>query len=164
MNTKLENAQHRFMEGIGTLCDSFGLNKFIAQLYALLYLSERPLSLDDMASKLKVSKGNISLNIRELEKWGAVRNIWVKGSRKDYYEANLDVKKVMAGKLKSGVQRRMAEVSDMISEFKRIIQSASSELTDEEKGIVKIYEERLKKIEELEALVSNAMSLADKLL
>jgi DNA-binding transcriptional regulator GbsR (MarR family) len=164
MNTKLELAQHKFMEGIGKLCDSFGLNKFIAQLYALLYLSNRPLSLDDMTEMLEVSKGTVSLNIRELEKWGAVRSVWVKGSRKDYYEANLDVKKVVAQKMRSGAQKRIQEISRMIDEFKSITQSAAPELSEEERNIANIYEERLKKIEELNALASNAMSLADKLL
>jgi len=164
MNNKLEIAQHKFMEGIGKLCDSFGLNKFIAQLYALLYLSDKRLSLDDMAEKLQVSKGNISLNIRELEKWGAVKNVWVKGSRKDYYEADLDIKKVISNKVKSGVQKRIQEISGMLDEFNAIVQSARGELTEEEMAIVKIYEERLKKIEELKTLASTAMSLADKLL
>jgi DNA-binding transcriptional regulator GbsR (MarR family) len=106
----------------------------------------------------------VSLNIRELEKWGAVRSVWVKGSRKDYYEADLDVKKVVGNKLKTGIQKRVQEVSSMIDDFKAIVQSATGELTEEERHIVKIYEERLKKIEELKTLVSNAMSLAEKLL
>ena len=165
MNYRLENAQHRFMEGIGTLCDSFGLNKFIAQLYALLYLSEGPLSLDDMASKLMVSKGNISLNIRELEKWGAVRNVWVKGSRKDYYEANLDVKKVVVNKLRAGIQRRIAEVFTMVDESKAIVQSADAELaTEEERHLARTYGERFKTIEELNALASSALGLVEKFL
>lgn len=164
MNNKLESAQHKFIESIGKLCDSFGLNRFVAQLYAVLYLSDKPLSLDEMAERLKVSKGNVSVNIRELEKWGAVKNIWVKGSRKDYYEANLDVKKVIMNKLKSGIQHRMSEVQDMMDDFNRIVESADNELTDEEKQIAKVYNDRMKKIEELKALASNALSLADKLL
>lgn len=163
MNNKLQAAEHRFIESIGKLCDSFGLNKFIAQLYAILYLSDKPLSLDDMVEKLGVSKGNISVNIRELESWGAVRSVWVKGSRKDFYEAELDVKKVISNKLKSSVQKRIQEVSSMVDDFNAIVQSANGELTDEEKRIAKIYAERLKKIEELKAFASNALALAEKL-
>ena len=58
MNSRLEIAQDKFIDSIGKLCDSFGLNRFIAQLYAVLYLSDSPLSLDEIAEKLKVSKGN----------------------------------------------------------------------------------------------------------
>ena len=78
MNSKkLEMAQHKFMEGIGRMCHTFGFNKLLAQLYALLYLNGRPFSLDEMVEVLGVSKGNISVNIRELERWGAVKNVWV---------------------------------------------------------------------------------------
>jgi len=164
MHTKLEIAQHKFIEHISMLCDSFGLNKFVAQLYALLYLSDKPLSLDDMVERLKVSKGNISVNIRELEKWGAVRNVWVKGSRKNYYEANLDLKKVITNKLRSGAQKRLSEIEGMLDEFKNIIRSASGELAEEEKDLAKVYEERIKRVEELKDFGINALALAEKLL
>lgn len=164
MNHNLEQAQDKFIESIGKLCDSFGLNRFIAQLYAVLYLSEKPLSLDDLVERLKVSKGNVSINIRELESWGAVRSVWVKGSRKDYYEANLDVKGVILKKVKSGMQKRIGQTSDMIDGFKGMIQSPDPTWTDEEKRMVKIFEERMKKIEELKSLASTALSLAEKVL
>jgi DNA-binding transcriptional regulator GbsR (MarR family) len=114
--------------------------------------------------RLKVSKGNISLNIRELEKWGAVRNVWVKGSRKDFYEANLDVKKIIGNKIKSGILRRAAEVSSMLDEFNAIVRSADGELTEEEARMARLYEERMKKIEELKTLAVSAVNLADKIL
>jgi DNA-binding transcriptional regulator GbsR (MarR family) len=164
MNNKLELAQNKFIASIAKLCDSFGLNKFVAQLYAVLYLSDKPLSLDDMADRLGVSKGNVSINIRELEKWGAVKNVWIKGSRKDYYEANLDVKGVLTGKLRSGMQRRLGEISTMIEESRKIIQSSEVAVTEEDKRLAMIYQERFSKVEELRALASNAMALADKLL
>ena len=163
MNNKLEMAQHRFIEDIGKLCGSFGLNKFVAQLYAVLYLSDKPLSLDDIVEKLKVSKGNISLNIRELEKWGAVRSVWVKGSRRDFYEANLDVKSVVLNKLKSGIQKRIGEISNMIGEFNKNVQSPDSTWTEDEKRVAKVYAERFKKVEELKELAMTALTLADKL-
>lgn len=162
MNTKIEMAQDKFIEGVGKLAESFGMNKFFAQLYAVLYLSNKPLSLDDMAERLRVSKGNISLNIRELENWGIVKNVWVKGSRKDYYEVDPDIKKAFMKKFKSSIQKRIGEVSGMIEEFKEIIGSAKSELTEEEKKIVESYHAKLKKIEELKSLASKIMVVAEK--
>jgi len=164
MPSNLEIAQDKFIESIGKMCDSFGLNRFIAQLYAILYISDRPLSLDGMAEKLKVSKGNVSINIRELERWGAVKNIWVKGSRKDYYEANLDIKSVILKKVKAGIQKRIEETSGMIDGFKGMIQSQGEGWTEEEKMLARIYEDRLKKIEELKNLATTALTLADKIL
>ncbi|MDD5436311.1 MAG: hypothetical protein PHX20_02085 [Candidatus Omnitrophica bacterium] len=163
MHNKLEMAQDKFVESIGKLASSFGVNQFIAQLYAVLYLSDKPLSLDELVERLKASKGNISLNIRELENWGAVKNVWVKGSRKDYYEADPDVRKVVVNKLRSSVQKRMGQVSNMIEEFKELVGSAESEMTAEDKKTVKSYQEKLKKIEDMKNLATKAMSLAEKL-
>ncbi len=163
MHSNLEIAQDKFLEGIGKLAQGFDLNQFIAQLYAVLYLSEKPLSLDDMVERLKASKGNVSLNIRELEKWGAVKSVWVKGSRKDYYEAEPDVKKVAANKLKSAVQKRLDDVSVMMKEFKNIVSSAENEMSEEDRKLARAYHEKLKKIEGMKELASKALSLAEKL-
>lgn len=164
MHNKLELAQDRFIERIGNMCSKFGLNHFLAQLFAVLYLNNKPLSLDELAEKLKGSKGNVSINIRELERWGAVRKIWIKGSRKDFYEAESDIKKVFTDRLKSSIQKRISEVSNMLQEFNDILSSADGELTEEEQQIARIYAERLKKIEGLNKLAANAFILADKLL
>lgn len=164
MNNNLETARDKFIEGISRMGDAFGLNRFVIQLYALLYLTGKPLSLDEIAEVLGASKGNVSINIRELERWGAVRNVWIKGSRRDYYEAEPDVKKVLLNKFKSAAEKRLTEVSNLTAEFNEIVQSNSGNLTEEEKSIVKVYKERSKKIEELNALASNALKIAGKLL
>lgn len=164
MNNKLAQAQNRFISYIASVCDDFGLNRFIAQLYGILYMSDKPLSLDELAEKLGASKGNVSINIRELEKWGAVRSIWVKGSRKDFYEAELDVKKVISNKLKSSVSKRLNEVSNMIDEVRSIIDDGRSEMSDEDKKAAEVYETRLKKIEDLKKLASAALTIAEKVL
>lgn len=164
MNKKLELAEDKFIEHIGNLCNKFGLNNFIAQLYGVLYLSNRPLSLDELSQKLKASKGNISINIRILERWGAVKRAWIKGSRRDYYQAELDLRRVLGERIKTSFQKHMSEISNMLEEFSKLIESASGELTKEEKGIARIYEARLKKIEELRGLGSRALSIAEKFL
>lgn len=164
MNNKLEEVQNRFLENIEKMSDDFGLNGFVAKLYGVLYLKAKPLSLDEMAEVLGVSKGNVSINIRILETWGAVRKVWVKGSRKDYYEAHLDIKKVFLNKVKAGLQKRISEVSNMINESNKLLASAKAELSEEDKNIAKGYAERLRKIGELKGLVANALALAEKLL
>jgi DNA-binding transcriptional regulator GbsR (MarR family) len=83
----LAEAHEFFIQGAGKI--SAGLlgmiNKVGGQIYALLFLSDEPLSLDEIAEKLSVSKSNVCINIRLLEDFDLVRKVWVKGSRKDYY-------------------------------------------------------------------------------
>ena len=70
MDKNLIRARDNFVEGIGYLASTVGLNRVIGQLYAMLFLSSEPLCLDDMAERLKISKGSASVNIRELGKLG----------------------------------------------------------------------------------------------
>lgn len=164
MHQKIVSAQDNFIENIGKLCDSFGMNRFIAQLYAVLYLSDKPLSLDEIVERLKVSKGNVSVNIRLLENMGAVRNVWVKGSRKDFYEANLDIKDIILRRARSAVEKRVHDSTDLVESFKGMVSSDDPNFTEEDRKAMKLYEERMKKIEELNSFASTALALMDKML
>jgi DNA-binding transcriptional regulator GbsR (MarR family) len=85
----LDEANDIFIQGAGKISATLlgMINKVGGQIYALLFLSDEPLSLDDIANRLSVSKSNVSINIRMLEDYNLVRKVWVKGSRKDYYSA-----------------------------------------------------------------------------
>lgn len=162
MDKKLELAHNEFIAGIGRMSSAFGLNRFVTQLYGLLYLSERPLSLDEMAEALGVSKGNVSINVRELEKWGAVRNIWVKGSRKDYYQAEGDLKKFFLNKVKSSIQKRSGELTTMLEDFERTIESLNNGANKEKAQEIMHYKRKLKEIKKLRDTALNAVKLFSK--
>lgn len=87
MNQDIENIKDRFVEGMGKISKFWGFNRLMGQLYGLLYLSPEPMTLDQLAEGLKVSKGSVSTNIRAIERWGMVEKIWIKADRKDYYKA-----------------------------------------------------------------------------
>lgn len=164
MHKELEVIQDEFLTTIGNLSNTFGLNGFVATLYGFLYLNIRPYSLDELTGTLSVSKGNVSINIRLLEKLGIVKKVWVKGSRKDYYQAEPDIKKVFFNKVKLGVQKRISEISDMLEKSDRIIASIDGKLTPEDKAILAGYQERLKNIEGLKKMASAALMLSDRLI
>ena len=148
MNENLTKAQDIFLDKINQICGKFGLNNMMAQLYAILYLSDKTLSLDDMVERLKISKGSASTNIRALERYGAVRKVWIKGSRKDYYEAEVDIAKVIMGRIKAMSQNRLSEVDEMISSSCRILNSVNSSNEDEKKEI-EVFKQRLEKLRNL---------------
>ena len=164
MSKKLELAQDKLMEHIRNLCSKFGLNSFVAQIFVVLYFSKKPISLDDLTKRLHASKGNVSINIRVLESWGAVRKIWIRGSRKDYYEAEPDIKRFFLNKIKASLQKSLSESQRILDEFKQVFQESSLEITGEEKETLDVYKERLSKIEELKTLASNLLSLAENIL
>lgn len=107
-----------FVELIGNMGAGLGLSKTACQLYALLYIKGKPLSLDAMAESLGISKGNVSVNIRNLERWEAVKKVWKKGSRKDYYRAEEDIEAIVLTRIKEGAGRRVEALKEYIEENK----------------------------------------------
>ena len=77
----------RLVETMGHTTQSLGIGRVLGQIFAYLYLSPQPCSLDDITTTLAISKGSASMGVRQLEQWGAVEKVWVKGDRKDYYQA-----------------------------------------------------------------------------
>ena len=78
----------RFIEDAGNTTQALGVGRVVGQIFAYLYFSEEARTLDDMKEALGISKGSASMGVRQLEQWGAVQRVWVKGDRKDFYTAN----------------------------------------------------------------------------
>ncbi|MCK5533896.1 transcriptional regulator [bacterium] len=160
MNSKLKVIEEEFIETIGQLSESLSINRIVGQLYALLFLSPGPLSLDDMVDKLKISKGNASVNIRELERWNAVKKVWIKGERKNFYRANLDVLKIVINCFKNGLIQRMKKSTDKIAKTQETLNKSSSLfINKEEKNIAEIYQDRLKRIKEISEKTENLVKV-----
>jgi DNA-binding transcriptional regulator GbsR (MarR family) len=70
---------------------SWGVNRTVAQIHALLYIAPRPLTAEEIAETLSVARSNVSTSLRELQGWGIVRVAHVLGDRRDYFESMRDV-------------------------------------------------------------------------
>lgn len=92
----LDQARAVFIEGMGAASATSGvLSQLQGRIFAVLFLEDHPLSLDEIAEALQLSKSNISINIRGLVEWHLVRRVSVPNSRKDHYEAASDFWRVM---------------------------------------------------------------------
>jgi len=114
----LDDAMDTFIQGAGKISSALlgMINKVGGQIYALLFLSDDPLSLDEISDRLSVSKSNISINIRMLEDYNLVRKVWVKGSRRDYYAAERSYPKKV---LRDFLERIYGTLSDAITTIER---------------------------------------------
>ncbi|MEW6448788.1 MAG: MarR family transcriptional regulator [Bacillota bacterium] len=90
MDEKLHKAREQLVAALGRQSSFWGLGKITGELYAVLYLSERPLTLAELAEALGVTKGNVSVAIRVLEQLGMVRRSMRPGDRRVFFEAELD--------------------------------------------------------------------------
>src|SRR5215831_7401517 len=91
-NTKrMPPAVQEFVLRWGDMGNQWGVNRSVAQIQALLYLSERPLTAEDIAEQLGLARSNVSNSIKELLPWNLIRRVPVKGDRREHYEAETDV-------------------------------------------------------------------------
>jgi len=158
MTGELTKAQDIFLDRINQICGKFGLNNVMAQLYAVLYMSGKPMSLTDMAERLKISKPSASINIRSLERYGVVRKVWVKGSRRDYYEADSDIYKVLTDRVKSMAEGRLSELEEMLDSSYRALYTVNSH-SKEEKEASKVFRQKLDELKSLHGRVRSAFNL-----
>jgi DNA-binding transcriptional regulator GbsR (MarR family) len=88
---KLTPIQQRFVLTWGEMGARWGINRTVAQIHALLFLSEHPLDAETIAGTLGVARSNVSTSLRELQGWGIVRVTHVLGDRRDRFESLKDV-------------------------------------------------------------------------
>ena len=74
----------------GDLGNHWGVNRSIAQMHALLYLADRPMTAEAIAAELGIARSNVSNSLKELLAWKLVRRVPVRGDRRDHYEAETD--------------------------------------------------------------------------
>jgi DNA-binding transcriptional regulator GbsR (MarR family) len=81
----------KFILHWGEMGARWGINRTVAQIHALLFLSAKPLNAEEIASALGVARSNVSTSLRELQGWGIVRVTHLMGDRRDHFESMRDV-------------------------------------------------------------------------
>lgn len=146
----LTDAQRKFVQAWGTMGSNWGINKTMAQLHALLLISEEALSTEEMMETLVISRGNTNMNVRALVEWGLVNKEMKPGDRKDFYSAKKDIW-VIARQIAN--QRRQREIQPVLQ--------ALTEIKKETKGDKK-EKELFTRASELEDFALKADSMLQK--
>jgi DNA-binding transcriptional regulator GbsR (MarR family) len=84
---KLTAVMEKYILHWGEMGARWGVNRSVAQIHSLLYLAVRPMTAEEIAETLGIARSNVSTSLRELQSWGLVRLIHVKGDRRDHFEA-----------------------------------------------------------------------------
>jgi DNA-binding transcriptional regulator GbsR (MarR family) len=87
---KLTAVQEKFILHWGEMGARWGINRTVAQVHALLFLSPKPLNAEELTETLSVARSNVSNSIRELQSWGIVKLVHVMGDRRDHFESMKD--------------------------------------------------------------------------
>jgi len=91
VHKRLPVAIERFVLHWGEMGTAWGVNRSVAQIHALLYVSDEPMTAEDIADRLNMARSNVSMSLRELIAWCLIRRVHAMGDRRDYYEAEADM-------------------------------------------------------------------------
>lgn len=143
MDKSLISVNESTVEGIGRLAKYFGFAEVIGRLYGTLLMSPEPLSLDDLVHQLEISKGSVSMNMRSLERWGMAKEVWVRGERKKYYEAEHDLWQVIRNVLSSRELREVQIAIKVLGDSVEKLKNAEGDLSPKDKELAAFYLERI---------------------
>ena len=107
----LEEGKEKFIQSWGTLGSSWGINRTMAQIHALLLIAPQALCADDIMEELQISRGNANMNIRALIDWGLVYKELKPGERKEFFVAEKDMWEVVKCII---IQRKKKELEPML--------------------------------------------------
>jgi DNA-binding transcriptional regulator GbsR (MarR family) len=159
LNDQNAEIRQRFIDLGGRSAQRLGLPRSLGQIYAVLYLSPRPLSLQDLMDTLQISKGNASIGVRQLKAWGALEQIWVRGDRRDYYQANPDFRRVLRHLLDVLIKPRLESTSRQLEEMQRLAPARPP--ADSDAAFIRA---RLHQLQSFETKVRKFLPLVEKLL
>ena len=116
----LEQAKLKYIQTWGSLATSWGINKTMAQVHALLLVSTEPLSTEDIMNELKISRGNVNMNVRALIDWGIVQKEYIVGERKEFFSAEKDIWELFKQITKERKKREIEPVLKTLAELQQI--------------------------------------------
>src|SRR5687768_9044997 len=117
---KLNEAKQQFISSWGAFGTHWGINRTMAQIHALLLVSPEPLTQDNIMEDLNISRGNTNMNIRELINWGLVERVILPGERKEYFQAEKDIWKVVKQIVKERKKRELEPMLKLLDQLEEV--------------------------------------------
>ena len=152
---KLHEAKQQFTQSWGIFAGQWGINRTMAQVHALLLISSKPMTTDDIMDELNISRGNANMNVRELMNWELVHKTIVPGDRKEYFSAEKDIWKVATRIMQ---QRKKRELDPMV----RLLEELSHVEGDKRNTEIKAFTDTVNDIRKFSAHAEKAMDMMIK--
>jgi DNA-binding transcriptional regulator GbsR (MarR family) len=124
VDKKIPLAIEQFILHWGDMGGQWGVNRSVSQIHALLYLSEHPLTADEIAERLGLARSNVSNSIKELLAWDLITRVPIKGDRREHYEAEIDVWEIFS-RIAAG--RKQREIDPAIAALRTSVKNADDD-------------------------------------
>lgn len=121
---KLTPVMEKFVVHWGEMGARWGVNRSVAQIHALLYLSPAPLTADEIAETLSIARSNVSTSLRELQGWGLAQIAHVLGDRRDHFETRKDVWELVTTIIE---ERKKRELDPTIALLRQCVREAEDD-------------------------------------
>jgi DNA-binding transcriptional regulator GbsR (MarR family) len=131
----------------GEMGTHWGVNRSVAQIHALLYLSDRPLPADDIVDQLHLARSNVSTGLKELQSYGIVRRVHVESDRRDHFVAEIDLWEML---MRISAERKRREVDPTIA----LLAELSARLAKDESAPPQVRE-RITRMHEFISTLAN---------
>jgi DNA-binding transcriptional regulator GbsR (MarR family) len=113
----IDEAKQKFIQHWGALGSSWGINRTMAQIHAVLLVSTEPVSMEDIMEQLQASRGNVNMNLRALMDWGIVTKEYKIGERREFFVADKDIWAVARQIVR---ERRKREIEPMLKALEEL--------------------------------------------
>jgi DNA-binding transcriptional regulator GbsR (MarR family) len=124
---QLDAVQQKFVLHWGEMGTRWGINRTVAQIHALLFISPKPLNAEEIAHALNVARSNVSTSLKELQSWGIIRLIHVLGDKRDHFESIKDVWEMFRLVLD---ERKKREIDPTLKILRACIEESGKDVTD----------------------------------
>lgn len=111
----------RVADAIGGLMEFWGFKRNMGRIWTLLYLADGPLSAPDIGDRLSLSSGAMSMLLAELTHWGAVKKAWVPGTRRDHYEAETNIWKLVSRVFRERELHQITELIEILDDALQVL-------------------------------------------
>jgi len=128
-----------------------------------VFFSARPLALDEIAEQIEISKASASTGARQLTHWGAIRQVWVPGDRRDFFQLAADPDNLLIEIYREFLKPRLGLAAERLNEMQATLQAdlAGGALSQQEFNVCR---ERLERLSQLQSKLQSAAPLIERLL
>ena len=154
--SRLQQIRWQVADSIGSLMELWGFKRIMGRTWALLYLSEQPLSAAELEEALQVSPGSVSMTVSELLKWGVVKKTWVPGDRRDFYQPETSIWKMVTRVIRERelvhVRETIEQLGGALRQLSALVSAGADAELDELRARVQALSSRIEALRNLSSL------------
>ena len=152
---ELSQIKEKFILHWGEQGSLWGINRTMAQVHALLFISSEPLSANQIMDELQISRGNVSMALRELMAWGIANRVHIKGERREFYTTEKDVwtlfRIIARERKKREVDPTIEVLRDSVGRLNQMSDSEGQYEREQLKNLLNFFETGMEVYQELQS-------------